>query len=113
MAATYIELSMDQGATFSTTITLTNDTTNEALNLSGYLIQSQMRYSYYAANASATLNCTIANASTGLVSIGLDAANTANIKPSRYVFDVKTTSPANVVNRVLEGIITVYPQVTK
>ena len=110
--ATYIELGMDQGATFSTTITLSNDTTNSNINLTGYTVKSQMRYSYYAANASATLNCTIANTSTGLITIGLDAANTANLKPSRYLFDVKTISPANVVTRVLEGIITVYAQVT-
>lgn len=111
--ATYIELQMDQGADFSTTIGLTNDQTNDTINLAGYIVQSQMRYSYYAANASATLNCTIANTQTGQVTLALDAANTANLKPSKYLFDVKTISPQNAVTRVLEGTIIVFPQVTR
>ena len=40
-------------------------------------------------------------------------ANTANVTPGRYVYDVKITSPASVVTRVVEGIVTVLPSVTR
>ena len=44
---------------------------------------------------------------------GSSGANTANIKPGRYVFDVITIDTFNTKNRVLEGTITVTPSVTK
>jgi hypothetical protein len=43
----------------------------------------------------------------------MPAANTANLSAGRYVYDLKITSPANVVSRVVEGIVTVLPSVTR
>jgi hypothetical protein len=45
--------------------------------------------------------------------MSLGAANTANIKAGRYLFDVSTTSANNKVSRILEGIITVTPGITR
>lgn len=111
--AAYVELYMDQGATFNNTINLTDDITNAPINIAGYTITSQMRRSYYSANASANITCAVANATNGLITMSVTAANTANIKPGRYVFDIKMVDTANVTSRVLEGLITVTPAVTK
>ena len=43
----------------------------------------------------------------------MTAANTTNIKPGRYLFDVETTDLGGKVNRILEGIINVTPGVTR
>jgi hypothetical protein len=43
----------------------------------------------------------------------LNAATTANIKAGRYLFDVKQVDNVNTTTRLIEGIITVNPQVTK
>jgi hypothetical protein len=45
--------------------------------------------------------------------MSLAAANTSNIKAGRYLFDLETTDTIGTVNRVLEGIITVTPQITR
>ena len=90
-----------------------NDIDNAVINVDGYTVQSQMRRSYYSANISANITCTISNASNGEITMSMTAANTANIKPGQYVFDVKTTDTSNVVTRILEGTITVVPAVTK
>jgi hypothetical protein len=111
--AAYIELYMDQGATFENTLTITDDITNAAANISGYTITSQMRRSYYSANASANITCTIVNAATGNLKLSMTAANTNIIKPGRYLFDVETTDIAGRVTRILEGIINVTPGVTR
>lgn len=111
--AAYVELYMDQGASFENTLTITDDITNAAANLTGYTISSQMRRSYYSANATANITCTIVNAATGNVKMSLAAANTANIKAGRYLFDVETIDPNNFVVRILEGIITVTPGITR
>lgn len=109
----YVEIYLDQGATFNNVINLTDDTTNTPINVSGYTVVSQLRRSYYSANASANLTCTVTDAANGEITLSMTPANTANLKPGRYLFDVKTTDIDNVVSRVLEGVITVTPSVTK
>ena len=109
----YVELYMDQGATFENTLTITDDITNVAANIYGYTITSQMRRSYYSANASANITCTIVDANTGNVLMSMTAANTSNLRPGRYLFDVETTDGIGKVNRILEGIINVTPGVTR
>ena len=109
----YVELYIDQGTSFNNVINLTDDVTNTPINIAGYTAISQLRRSYYSANASANITCTITNASNGELTLSMTAANTANLKPGRYVFDVKTVDELNTTSRVLEGIITVTPQVSK
>jgi hypothetical protein len=104
---------MDQNATFNNVINLTDDVTNTPINVANYTVTSQLRRSYYSTNASANLICTVTNASNGEITLSLPAANTANLKPGRYLFDVKAVDNNNVTTRVLEGIITVTPSVTK
>ena len=111
--AAYTELYMDQGATFNNTLNLTDDVTNATINVSGYTVRSQMRRSYYSANASANISCTITDASNGEITMSLTDGQTANIKAGRYLFDVETVDTGGVVTRILEGIITVTPGVTK
>lgn len=111
--AAHTELYIDQGTTYNNIITLTDDITNAYINISGYTVRSQMRRSYYSANASATFTCTITDASNGEITMSLTSGQTSNIKPGRYLFDVETVSANNVVTRVLEGTITVTPEITR
>lgn len=109
----YVELYLDQGTTFNNVINLTDDITNTPINIAGYTATSQLRRSYYSANASANITCSITNAANGEVTLSMTAANTANLKPGRYLFDVKSDDGAGSVTRLVEGIITVTPSVTK
>ena len=111
--AAYVELYMDQGSTFNNTLNITDDLTNASVNISGYIIRSQMRRSYYSANATAQINCNIIDAENGIVIMNLPAANTSNIKAGRYLFDVETTDTTGTTSRILEGIITVTPEITR
>jgi len=109
----YSELTIDQGATFSTVINLTNDD-NTPLDITDYSFECQIRKSYYSTNATANIAVTIdGDAANGAVRLSLDSANTANIKAGRYLYDLKMTDDANVTIRVLEGIVTITPQVSR
>lgn len=110
--ASYAELIVDQGSTFSTILTLTDDTTNLPINVSGYSINANIKKSYYSANNTAIFASTINDAETGNVTISLSSTASGNIKAGRYVYDVKVTSPGNVVTRIVEGIVTVTPRVS-
>jgi hypothetical protein len=112
MPAGYSELFLEQGATFNTSIAL-DDVNGEAFNLATYAATSQMRKSYYSSNAAATFTVSTGNDPTlGVITMSLDSANTANIYPGRYLYDVYVTSNSARV-RVLEGIVNVTPQTTK
>jgi len=107
--ATVQNITIDQGTTFSLTLTLTNDD-GTAKDLSDYTVSSQLRKSYYTSTYTAFTTATVD--STGELTISLTAAQTSNIKAGRYVYDIEISSSAETL-RVLEGIVTVTPEVTK
>lgn len=111
--AAFAELYMDQGADFNLYLDIADDDTGVPQNLTGYTISSQIRKSYYAANATANLICTILDAANGNVWVYLSAANTSLIKPDRYVYDIEMRSNSNSTIRLVEGIITITPEVTR
>jgi hypothetical protein len=111
--AAYAELYIDQGSTFNNVINLIDDVTNSYVNVSSYVFKSQLRKSYYSANASANITCTITDVSNGEVTLSMTAANTANLKPGRYLYDVEFTDAQGNKARLLEGIVTVTPEISK
>lgn len=110
--AAYAELVLDQGTTFNTLLTITDDTTNLPINVSGYSINANIKKSYYSSNVTASFVPVVNDAANGNVSITMSAGVTSNIKSGRYVYDVKISSPLGVVTRIVEGIITITPKVS-
>jgi hypothetical protein len=109
--AAFSEIVIEQGATFNTTINV-EDTAGAAINLYGYTANSMMRKSYYSTSAT-TITSTVTGTANGEVTLTVSATNTAALTPGRYVYDVIITSPTSVVTRVVEGIVTVLPSVTR
>lgn len=109
--AAYSEITIEQGATFSTTVNV-EDAYNNSLNLSGYSASSMMRKSYYT-NTAYTINAQITGTSNGEITLSMTSANTSTLSPGRYVYDLIINDGANTVTRVVEGIATVLPSVTR
>ena len=102
-------LIIDQGTDYQTDITLT-DLDDNTVNLSGYTANAQIRKTYTSSNA-VSFSVTLEEA-TGVVKLALTDTQTANITPGRYVYDVLLTAN-NVTSRIVEGIVTVTPGVTR
>ena len=109
--AGFVELTVEQGANFSTTIDV-KDGTNTIINLTGYTVAAQMRKSYYSTTAN-SFTTTITDASAGQITMTMTSANTSGLTPGRYVYDLLLTSGTGVKTRVIEGIVTVMPSVTR
>ena len=62
---TAANFSIDQGADFSKNFTITTDGST-AYDLSGLVLQAEMRQSYDSSSASATFTCTLVTASSGI-----------------------------------------------
>jgi hypothetical protein len=100
---------VDQGATFATDILLVDNSDNP-LDLTGYVGVSKMKKSY---TTSSAISFAV-NVSSGLVTLSLNNAVTSTIEPGRYVYDVVlSSSAANTSIRILEGIVTVTPGVSR
>jgi len=108
--ATKANLIIDQGASYSTSIDIL-DENNDPINLTTYTGSAQMRKHYTSSNA-ASFSVSLGGAD-GTLNLSLTANATANLAAGRYVYDVELTSNTGVVSRVLEGIVTVTPNVTR
>lgn len=105
-------LYIDQGSTFSTTVYVKNND-ETPFELAGHTAAGQVRKSYYSSTA-VDFTLEIANpASLGQINASLSSAQTGALEEGRYVYDIEVTASTGVVTRVIEGIITVNPQVTK
>ena len=99
---------IDQGSTFSTMIEIL-DENDDPINVTSYNARGQIRKHYSSTNA---VNFSTALANGSLV-LSLTANQTSNIVAGRYVYDIELIDPANTVARILEGIVTVTPEVTR
>lgn len=110
--ADYVELTIEQGASFSTEVTV-NDANGNSKDLTDYTVRSQLRKSYYSTTA-VNFSISVDSPLDGLIVMELSANTTANINPGRYVYDVQIEEDSTgVVTRIFEGIATVLPNVTR
>ena len=102
---------IDQGATFTTTVTVT-DANGDAVNLSGYSVAAQIRKTFLSSTATA-FTASISNASSGEITISLSPTQTTALEAGRFVYDVLITASGGTKTRVVEGQVTVNPSVTR
>ena len=104
---------IDQGSTYSKQITVYENDGTTIQNLTGYTAASQLRKNY-TSTAFTTINATKATPHTsGVIVMSLTAVQTAALKSGRYVYDLQITHSDTTVTRVIEGVITIRPEVTK
>ena len=108
-----LNITIDQGETYTNTNSVFLADGVTAMNLTGYTVASKMR-KHYTSTASHTINTTITSPATaGLIDSSLSATETSAIKAGYYVYDLEITSSGGVVTRVVEGKIQMKPEVTK
>lgn len=107
--ATKVNLVIDQGATFSTSISFNNQD-GTAINFTDYTGSAQMRKHFTSSNS---VSFSVSLTNQGVVTLALTANQTANLVAGRYVYDLEVTDVSNVVSRLIEGIVTVTPNVTR
>lgn len=110
--SSYVELTLEQGATFTTTVTV-SDANGDLMDLTDYTAKASMRKSYYS-TTSTDFTVTIPDPLSGELLITMSATITAVLAPGRYVYDVILIAPdETTVTRVFEGTVAVTPGVTQ
>ena len=107
--ATPVNIVIDQGASYTNTITLNNDD-GTLKDLTDYTVTAHIRRSYNT-NTYTAFTC-VKNDLIGDITFSLTPVETNALKSGRYVYDLEIASSAETL-RVIEGIITVTPGVTR
>lgn len=110
--AAIANLTIDQGASFSSDVTV-KDANGNAFNLTGYTAAAKMAKGYQSTKTRTSFTTAITTPTSGVVTLSLTPAQTTALDAERYVYDLEITlTSTGAVTRVIEGIITVRPQVT-
>lgn len=88
------------------------DTAGLAVNLASYTANSSMRKSFYSSTAN-NFTATVTDNAAGEITLTMTAAETANLKPGRYVYDLLITDDSGTKSRIIEGIVSVTPGTTQ
>ena len=110
--ATISNIFIDQGANFATTVTI-NDGNGSALDLTGYTALAQIRKTYESTSAISFTANIESPATLGQITISLTSTQTAALEYGRYVYDLIITDSSGVITRVVEGIATINPSVSR
>lgn len=107
--ATVNNIFVDQGSTYELSINVANDD-GTAKDLSTFTATAQMRRSYYTNTYTSFTVTKVDNL--GEITMSLTAAQSGALKAGRYVYDLEIAS-VDETTRILEGIVSVSPEVTR
>ena len=110
--ATISNLFIDQDADFTTTVTV-NDSNGTALDLTNYTALAMIRKTYQSSTATTFTSAFVSPRTTGQITISLTDTQTAALEQGRYVYDLVITDASGNKTRVVEGIATVTPSVSR
>jgi hypothetical protein len=113
MAAGKHNLIIQQGSTFSKTLTLKDPTTNLPLNLTGATVRGMARENYDDTSPVITFSMTVPAPATGVINMTLTAAQTALYNIAKAYYDVEIQWVSGVVDRILQGNIILSKEATK
>jgi hypothetical protein len=106
-------ISINQGESYNLDATLISSS-GTYINLSGYYLRGQARYSYGSTGVLVNLSPTITNATGGAINVSLTPAQTEGLPSTIAVYDIESyVSGESTVNRVLNGLFSISPEVTR
>ena len=117
--ATYSNLFLDQGESFTFNVDLDVVTTGSNADITNFTAAGSVRKTYASSTRSAAFS--IVGGTSGLttftsddktLAVSLTSTQTSDLKAGRYVYDIEIRNGANIT-RVLEGQLEVSPRVTR
>ena len=111
MAATTLNITIEQGITFETQFTLA-DNSGAAINITGYTFQSSI-VEQTNGDTMGSFTFEITNASAGVFKMTMSSATTSQIpESSTLIWDLIAKDSLDVVRRYLEGSVNVIDTAT-
>lgn len=106
-------ISITQGENYDLVAGITN-ASGQPVNISGYNLRGQVRYSYGSTGVMLNLAPDIVSEVSGIIQISLTPSETAALPITVAVYDIEKYSENDVVvNKILNGTFTINPEVTR
>jgi len=117
MAAATVNMTIEQGTTWTQQLQWKSGDPATAVNLTGYsarmMLRSVVTSSTVALSLSSPSSGIAITAATGTFTLSATATTTAALTAGRYVYDLEAVSSGGQVTRVCEGVVTVSAEVTR
>ena len=110
--ATISNIFIDQDADFTTTVTI-EDANDSALDLTNYTAAASLRKSYKSSSSTSFTVAFVSPRTSGQITLSLTDVQTGALNEGRYVYDLVITDAGGEKTRVVEGIATIKPSVTR
>jgi hypothetical protein len=111
MTAIQLNLYVEAGATFERSLIYTNDD-GSLFDLTGFTAELQVRESVTSDSVTLAVTPTI-DPETAAISWTFSATQTASLTLARYVYALELYGPDDLVIRLIEGAVTVSPEVVR
>ena len=116
MTAGVKNIIIEQGATFIWNLTW-KDSNGSPIDLSSYTARMQVRKNYNASDTLLSLTSVagdiVLGGAAGTIAITATATMTSEINSRVGVYDLELISPTGTVKRLLQGDVTINPEVTR
>ena len=109
--ASIVYLDIDQGSDFAVELDIQADD-GTPMNLTGFQVYSQFRKSYNSV-IGYQFETQVLNGPAGKIKLTLNGVTSSDIRPGRYLYDIEVYSPGNSKTRIVEGIVTINPEITR
>lgn len=107
---TQANLYVDQGADFAINVDISINNEDITLSDKTFFCSFAKLYSS-AASANASVTPLVGNNS--ILEFSVDGPTTENLEPGKYVYDVIMISPSGIKTKILDGLITIIPTITR
>jgi len=125
MAAAVLNITIEQGATFTRTLTV-KDSGGDEIDITGWTLRGQVRANQFTTDILASFTGTVDPdqvTNKGMAALTISATDTAAIasakslrptlKNSTFIYDVEVEKPGGEVVRLLQGQVTFVPEITR
>ena len=106
------DITIQQGATFAKTLTITDDDDN-VINIANDSFRGQVRKHHTSTDTEASFTFTITDGANGIVSWSLSATDSASMGHGKFYYDIEWVKSDSTVVRLLEGVADTTPEVTR
>ena len=105
-------LYLDQGADFSTRLTVVDSAAAAPIDLTGYAVTAQMS-KYFGSSTTYNLPILITDPLVGAIRFNIPSAVSELYPAGAHFYDVEITDPAGEKTRVFEGVIVIRPRIAR
>lgn len=106
------DIQIDQGSTFSKTLTLKDDS-NAVINITNDTFRGQVRKHHSSTDIQATFTFTITDGPNGVVTWSLTDTQTSAMSSGKLLYDIEWEQSNGTVTRILDGIVDSTPEITR